>query len=164
METIVFNSIQVTNYWFTLHCALRPLYQQAQTSSSNIWGISDQDVTLSSFRLSALVVLTMLFTVTEYMNIFSFCLSLSFNFCFTQHQHQLNCLTVTISLQHCWPLILVISQLHSFVSAVFNAVKSLSLCLTMNVKWWRMFNVTSVSRTIRPATAYVRHWQNTVFD
>jgi len=46
METIVFNSIQVTNYWFTLHCALRPLYQQAQTSSPNIWGISDQDVTL----------------------------------------------------------------------------------------------------------------------
>jgi hypothetical protein len=45
METIVFNSIQVTNYWFTLHCALRPLYQQAQTSSPNIWGISDQDVT-----------------------------------------------------------------------------------------------------------------------
>ncbi len=45
METIMFNSIQVTNYWFTLHRALRPLYQQAQTSSSNIQGISDQDVT-----------------------------------------------------------------------------------------------------------------------
>ncbi len=45
METIVFNSIQVTNYWFILHCALRPLYQQAQTSSPNIQGISDQDVT-----------------------------------------------------------------------------------------------------------------------
>ncbi len=53
---------------------------------------------LSSFRLSALVVLTMLFTVAEHMNIFSFCLSLSFNFSFTWHQHQLNCLTVTISL------------------------------------------------------------------
>ncbi len=46
METIVFNSIQVTNYWFTLHRALGPLYQQAQTSSPNIRGISDQDVTL----------------------------------------------------------------------------------------------------------------------
>jgi hypothetical protein len=46
MKTIVFNSIQVINYWFTLHCALRFLYQQAQTFSPNIWGISDQDVTL----------------------------------------------------------------------------------------------------------------------
>ncbi len=46
MKTIMFNSIQVTNYWFTLHCALRPLHQQAQTFSFNIWGISDQDVTL----------------------------------------------------------------------------------------------------------------------
>jgi len=46
METIVFNSIQVTNYWFTLHRALGPLYQQAQTSSPNIRGISDQDVTI----------------------------------------------------------------------------------------------------------------------
>ncbi len=36
MEMIVFNSIQVTNYWFTLHRALRLLYQQAQTSSPNI--------------------------------------------------------------------------------------------------------------------------------
>ncbi len=27
MKMIMFNSIQVTNYWFTLHCALRPLYQ-----------------------------------------------------------------------------------------------------------------------------------------
>ncbi len=55
---------------------------------------------LSSFRLSVLVVLTMLFTVAEHKNIFSFCLSLSFNFSFTQHQHQLNinCLTVTILL------------------------------------------------------------------
>ena len=42
METIVF----VINYWFTLHRALRSLYQQAQIFSSNIWGISDQDVTL----------------------------------------------------------------------------------------------------------------------
>ncbi len=46
MKTIVFNSIQVINYWFTLHRALRLLYQQAQTFSPNIWGISDQDVTL----------------------------------------------------------------------------------------------------------------------
>ncbi len=46
METIVFNSIQVINYWFTLHCALRLLHQQAQIFSPNIWGISDQDVTL----------------------------------------------------------------------------------------------------------------------
>jgi len=46
METIMFNSIQVINYWFTLHRALKLLYQQAQTSSPNIWGISDQDVTL----------------------------------------------------------------------------------------------------------------------
>jgi len=49
MKTIMFNSIQVTNYWFTLHCALRLLYQQAQTSSPNIWGISDQNVTLWTF-------------------------------------------------------------------------------------------------------------------
>ncbi len=40
----MFNSIQVTNYWFTLHCALRLLYQQAQTFSPNIWGISDQNM------------------------------------------------------------------------------------------------------------------------
>jgi len=46
METIMFNSIQVINYWFILHCALRFLYQQAQTFSPNIQGISDQDVTL----------------------------------------------------------------------------------------------------------------------
>jgi len=45
----VFNSIQVTNYWFTLHRALGPLYQQAQTSSPNIRGISDQDVTLTKY-------------------------------------------------------------------------------------------------------------------
>ncbi len=42
----VFNSIQVINYWFTLHCALRLLYQQAQIFSPYIWDISDQDVTL----------------------------------------------------------------------------------------------------------------------
>jgi hypothetical protein len=41
----VFNSIQVTNYWFTLHCALRLLYQQAQISSPYIQGILNQDVT-----------------------------------------------------------------------------------------------------------------------
>jgi len=29
MKMIVFNSIQVINYWFTLHCTLRFLYQQA---------------------------------------------------------------------------------------------------------------------------------------
>jgi len=45
METIVFNSIQVINYWFTLHCALRPLYQQAQIFSPYIWDILDQNVT-----------------------------------------------------------------------------------------------------------------------
>jgi len=36
MKTIMFNSIQVINYWFTQHRALRPLYQQAQTFSPNI--------------------------------------------------------------------------------------------------------------------------------
>jgi len=55
---------------------------------------------LSSSMLSALVALTMLFTVAEHMNIFSFCLSLSFNFSFAQHQHQFNCLTVIILLRH----------------------------------------------------------------
>ncbi len=45
MKTIVFNSIQIINYWFTLHRALRSLYQQAQIFSPNIQGISDQDVT-----------------------------------------------------------------------------------------------------------------------
>ncbi len=49
MKTIVFNSIQVINYWFTLHCALRLLYQQAQTFSPYIWGILDQNVTLWTF-------------------------------------------------------------------------------------------------------------------
>jgi hypothetical protein len=49
MKTIVFNSIQVINYWFTLHCTLRFLYQQAQIFSLNIWGISDQNVTLWTF-------------------------------------------------------------------------------------------------------------------
>jgi hypothetical protein len=49
MKMIVFNSIQVINYWFTQHCTLRPLYQQAQTFSLNIWGISDQNVTLWTF-------------------------------------------------------------------------------------------------------------------
>jgi hypothetical protein len=43
---VMFNSIQVINYWFTLHCTLRSLYQQAQIFSFNIWGISDQNVTL----------------------------------------------------------------------------------------------------------------------
>ena len=46
MKMIVFNSIQVINYWFTLHCTLRPLYQQAQTFSLNIWDILDQNVTV----------------------------------------------------------------------------------------------------------------------
>ena len=55
---------------------------------------------LSLFRLSALVALTMLFTVAECVNIFSFCLSLSFNFSFAQHQHQLNS-TVLSLLSHC---------------------------------------------------------------
>jgi len=50
METIVFNSIQVINYWFIQHRALRPLYQQAQTSSPYIRGISDQDITIASVR------------------------------------------------------------------------------------------------------------------
>jgi len=45
MKMIMFNSIQVINYWFILHRALRPLYQQAQTFSPNIWGILDQNVT-----------------------------------------------------------------------------------------------------------------------
>jgi len=36
METIMFNSIQVINYWFTLHRTLRLLYQQAQTFSPYI--------------------------------------------------------------------------------------------------------------------------------
>ncbi len=49
MKTIVFNSIQVINYWFTLHCVLRFLYQQAQTFSPYIWGISDQNITLWTF-------------------------------------------------------------------------------------------------------------------
>jgi len=48
----VFNSIQVTNYWFTLHRALGPLYQQAQTSSPNIRGISDQDVTQDAKQMT----------------------------------------------------------------------------------------------------------------
>ena len=53
METIVFNSIQVINYWFILHRALRPLYQQAQTFSPNIWGISDQNVTHTTYKIVA---------------------------------------------------------------------------------------------------------------
>ncbi len=49
MKIIVFNSIQVINYWFILHRALRLLYQQAQISSLNIQDISDQDITLWTF-------------------------------------------------------------------------------------------------------------------
>ncbi len=49
MKTIMFNSIQVINYWFTLHRTLRFLYQQAQIFSFNIQGISDQDITLWTF-------------------------------------------------------------------------------------------------------------------
>jgi len=49
MEMIVFNSIQVINYWFTLHCTLRFLYQQAQIFSPYIWDISDQNITLWTF-------------------------------------------------------------------------------------------------------------------
>jgi len=52
MKMIVFNSIQVINYWFTLHRALRSLYQQAQTFSPNIQGISDQDVTKERLKLN----------------------------------------------------------------------------------------------------------------
>ncbi len=47
---------------------------------------------LSSFRISALVALTLLFTVEEH--------TLSFNFSFTQHQHQ-STSTVSLSLSHC---------------------------------------------------------------
>ncbi len=47
---VVFNSIQVTNYWFILHRALRLLHQQAQIFSPNIWGISDQNVTIDSIK------------------------------------------------------------------------------------------------------------------
>ncbi len=46
MKMIVFNFIQVINYWFTLHCILRLLYQQAQIFNLNIQGISDQNITL----------------------------------------------------------------------------------------------------------------------
>jgi hypothetical protein len=54
---------------------------------------------LSSFRLSALVVLTMLFTVAEHMNIFSFVFHfLSTSLCMTQHQLNVNHLTVAILL------------------------------------------------------------------
>ncbi len=42
---IMFNLIQVINYWFILHCTLRPLYQQVQIFSFNIWGILDHNVT-----------------------------------------------------------------------------------------------------------------------
>jgi len=49
MEMIVFNSIQVINYWFTLHRKLRLLYQQAQIFSPYIQGILDQNVTLWTF-------------------------------------------------------------------------------------------------------------------
>ena len=57
---------------------------------------------LSLFRLSALVVLTMLFTVEEHENIFSFFLSLSFNFSFTQHQHQLSYCHYLVTLFLLW--------------------------------------------------------------
>ena len=49
MKMIMFNSIQVINYWFTLHCALRLLYQQAQIFSPNIQGSSDQNITHSQY-------------------------------------------------------------------------------------------------------------------
>ncbi len=39
----------VINYWFTSYRTLRPLYQQAQTFSSNIWGILNQNITLWTF-------------------------------------------------------------------------------------------------------------------
>jgi len=54
MKTIMFNSIQVINYWFTLHCALRLLYQQAQTFSSYIQGILDQDITTTHIIMTFL--------------------------------------------------------------------------------------------------------------
>ena len=57
---------------------------------------------LSSFRLSVLVALTMLFTVKEQENIFSFFLSLSFNFSFAQHQHQLSHCCYSVVLFPLW--------------------------------------------------------------
>ncbi len=81
MKMIVFNSIQVINYWFTLYCALRFLYQQAQTSSPTIWGISDQDVTESQADL--------LFLQCFYWVSNSIIKSYSFRCCWTHNAHHL---------------------------------------------------------------------------
>jgi len=75
----VFNSIQVTNYWFTLHRALGPLYQQAQTSSPNIRGISDQDVTLTLISVDFLKFSPQFDLMLSYMQ-FSICHRTSFHY------------------------------------------------------------------------------------
>jgi len=43
-------------------------------------------------------------------------------------------LYLSLSLQHCWSLVLMISWLHSFIFAVFNTAKSLLLYSITNVK------------------------------
>jgi hypothetical protein len=45
MKWVVFNSIQVTNYWFST-LRTETLISTSTNLSPNIWGISDQDVTL----------------------------------------------------------------------------------------------------------------------
>ncbi len=123
------------------------------------------------------IVLTVMLVTVRNALLHLMCLSLQWNVLvlLLLHHHlcclkklTLHILLLTLSssllLQHCWSFVFVILWLCSFVSAVFNVVKSLSLYSTTNVKWWRMFSAVSVSRTVRPVTAYVRCWQNTVFN
>ena len=123
------------------------------------------------------VVLTIMLVTVRNTLLHLVCLSLQWNVLVLSLLHHYLChlkkstlyillltLFSSLLLQHHWPFVLMISQLCSSVFAVFNAAKSLSLCSTTNVKWWRMFNAVSVSRTVRPATAYVRHWWNIMFN
>ena len=84
MKMIVFNLIQVINYWFTLHCVLRFLYQQAQTSSPYIQGISDQDITLCCQSKCLLLQYTSVFVLAFIFDVvksFSFWLARSTALC-----------------------------------------------------------------------------------
>jgi hypothetical protein len=144
MKTIVFNSIQVINYWFTLHCTLRLLYQQAQTFSPNIQGISDQNVTRQQHEYSECVratkniwmVLDMLWIET---------IRLKTWYCFYNQYKNNN--TAVWKLEFWWlesyKIIKVNLRKENYVLAELNSVKRLIQC--QNSDWNHMFFVISLS-------------------
>jgi membrane-associated HD superfamily phosphohydrolase len=121
---------------------------------------------LCSFRLNTLVVLMMLFTVAEHMNIFSFVFHfLSTSLLHNQHQLNVNCLTVTILLC-CFPSKLIStyqSQISIMTSVGFICVLCVILTLASELcsQWcsWLWKCVASFSVPVTSAKCACVHQQ-----